>query len=130
MFTRITVHRTTIHALLERVADAGLSERSCRQCAWLLKREHLLWTFLDHKDVEPTNNRAERRVRRGVLMRKKTFGTDSVHGSRFVERILTATGCLDGCLHGPLGWTAHAVSAATTQLNAYNLGTETIMASA
>lgn len=94
MFTRITVHRTTIHALLERVADAGLSERSCRQCAWLLKREHLLWTFLDHKDVEPTNNRAERRVRRGVLMRKKTFGTDSVHGSRFVERILTATGCL------------------------------------
>ncbi|MBK6770255.1 MAG: IS66 family transposase [Ardenticatenales bacterium] len=94
MTKRITVHRATIHALLERVADAGLAERSCRQSAWLLKREPLLWTFLNHEDVEPTNNLAERRVRRGVLMRKKTFGTDSVHGSRFVERILTATGCL------------------------------------
>ena len=27
-------------------------------------------------------------------MSKNSFGTDSVHGSRFVERILTATGCL------------------------------------
>lgn len=94
MIKRITAHRATTHALLERVADAGLAERSCRQSAWLLKREHLLWSFLDHETVEPTNNVAERRVRRGVLMRKKTFGTDSVHGSRFVERILTATGCL------------------------------------
>lgn len=94
MVRRVTVHRATIRELLQRLADAGLSERSRRQCAWLLKRERLLWTFLAHQDVEPTNNLAERRVRRGVLMRKKSFGTDSVHGSRFVERILTATGCL------------------------------------
>jgi len=94
MVRRINVHRATIRELLQKVADAGLSERSRRQCAWLLRREHHLWTFLDHEDVEPTNNLAERRVRRGVLMRKKSFGTDSVHGSRFVERILTATGCL------------------------------------
>jgi transposase len=39
--------------------------------------------------VEPTNNRAERALRRGVLWRKTSYGTQSERGSRFVERILT-----------------------------------------
>ena len=39
--------------------------------------------------VEPTNNRAERIVRRGVLWRKGSFGTQSERGARYVERILT-----------------------------------------
>ncbi len=39
--------------------------------------------------VEPTNNAAERALRRAVLWRRKSFGTQSETGSRFVERILT-----------------------------------------
>jgi transposase len=39
--------------------------------------------------VEPTNNAAERALRRAVLWRRTSFGTQSVAGSRFVERILT-----------------------------------------
>lgn len=39
--------------------------------------------------VEPTNNAGERILRPGVLWRKRSFGTDSPKGSRFVERILT-----------------------------------------
>ena len=39
--------------------------------------------------MEPTNNAAERAVRHAVCWRKTSYGTDSVRGSRFVERILT-----------------------------------------
>ena len=39
--------------------------------------------------VEPTNNHAERLLRRGVLWRKNAFGSHSEAGCRFVERMLT-----------------------------------------
>lgn len=55
----------------------------------ILKLEAALWTFVHHPGIEPTNNFAERCVRHAVLWRKGSFGTDSVQGSRFVERILT-----------------------------------------
>ena len=58
-------------------------------CANLLKIEPALWTFVREEDVEPTNNDAERALRRAVLWRRKSFGTQSEKGSRFVERILT-----------------------------------------
>ena len=48
-----------------------------------------LWTFLDESDVEPTNNRAERAIRFGVLWRKRSLGTQSEKGNRWVERILS-----------------------------------------
>jgi transposase len=48
-----------------------------------------LWTFLDESDVEPTNNRAERALRFGVLWRKRSYGTQSEKGNRWVERILS-----------------------------------------
>ena len=49
-----------------------------------------MWAFVRAEGVEPTNNAAERALRRAVLWRKKSFGTQSAEGSRFVERILTA----------------------------------------
>jgi len=48
-----------------------------------------LWTFVREQGVEPTNNDAERPLRRAVLWRRKSFGTRRESGSRFVERILT-----------------------------------------
>lgn len=59
-------------------------------CRDILKREVALWTFIDVPGVEPTNNDAERPLRRAVLWRRRSFGTQSEAGSRFVERILTA----------------------------------------
>ena len=38
--------------------------------------------------VEPTNNGAERPLRRAVLWRRRSFWTQSAEGSRFVERTL------------------------------------------
>jgi transposase len=59
---------------------------TCRQLRML---EASLWTFICGEEVEPTNNKAERALRRAVLWRRKSFGTQSEGGSRFVERILT-----------------------------------------
>jgi hypothetical protein len=48
-----------------------------------------LWVFLNHQGVEPTNNRAERALRFEVLWRKRSLGTQSEKGNRWVERILS-----------------------------------------
>lgn len=58
-------------------------------CSNILKLELSLWTFAGVEGVEPTNNQAERALRRAVMWRRKSFGTQSATGSRFVERILT-----------------------------------------
>jgi transposase len=58
-------------------------------CKELLGHEEWLWTFGGNEGVEPTNNEAEQAERHGVLLRKTSGGTDSPHGSRFVERVLT-----------------------------------------
>lgn len=58
-------------------------------CSGILKLEVSLWTFSQIEGVEPTNNQAERALRRAVIWRRKSFGTQSETGSRFVERVLT-----------------------------------------
>ena len=63
--------------------DAGKLARQ------ILRELDSLWVFLDHPGVEPTNNRAERALRFGVLWRKRSLGTQSEKGSRWVERILS-----------------------------------------
>lgn len=63
--------------------DAG---RLARQ---VLREIDNLWVFLEHKGVEPTNNRAERALRFAVLWRKRSLGTQSAKGNRWVERILS-----------------------------------------
>jgi transposase len=56
----------------------------------LRKREAAWWTFVWEPGVEPPNNCAERPLRRAVLGRRRSFGTQSAAGSQFVERIRTA----------------------------------------
>ena len=57
----------------------------------ILQWEKCLWTFVDVPGLEPTNNFGERCIRHAVMYRKTSFGTRSEEGSRFVERIFTAT---------------------------------------
>jgi transposase len=59
-------------------------------CERLAKQQASLWTFAVEPGVEPTNNTAERILRRAVLWRRRSFGCNSADGCRFVERILTA----------------------------------------
>jgi transposase len=48
-----------------------------------------MWVFLDEEGVTPTNNHAERVLRFAVLWRKRSLGTKSDKGDRWVERILS-----------------------------------------
>jgi transposase len=48
-----------------------------------------LFTFLTEEGVEPTNNFGERMLRFAVLWRKRSQGTKSDKGNRWVERILS-----------------------------------------
>ena len=67
----------------DRPDDAGRFARR------LLREMDSLWVFLVQHGVEPTNNRAERALRFGVLWRKRSHGTASEKGNRWVERILS-----------------------------------------
>jgi transposase len=63
--------------------DAGRLSRE------ILREIDTLWVFLDEAGVEPTNNRAERALRFAVLWRKRSNGTQSEKGNRWVERMLS-----------------------------------------
>jgi len=69
---------------------AGADAKARGTCRKLRKREAALWTFVWEPGVEPTNNCAERPLRRAMLWRRRSFGTQSAAGSQFVARILTA----------------------------------------
>ena len=58
-------------------------------CQELYDHREWLWTYVEHDGIEPTNNSSERALRHGVIWRKLSFGTQSDHGSRFVETMLT-----------------------------------------
>lgn len=63
--------------------DAGRLARS------MARKMESLWLFLDEDGVEPTNNHSERALRFAVLWRKRSNGTQSDKGDRWVERILS-----------------------------------------
>ena len=64
--------------------------KTAATCFEILKVEEGLWTFARVQGIEPTNNAAERALRFAVIWRRISGGTDSEHGSRFVERTLRA----------------------------------------
>ena len=69
-----------------RDSDDGVLARFCERLASGFLS---LWTFAMEEGVEPTNNEAERVLRRAVVWRRRSFGCHSAEGCRFVERILT-----------------------------------------
>lgn len=68
--------------------------KTAGSCAHILNLEMALWTFVLTEGVDPTNNFGERTIRKAVLWRKTSFGTQSEEGSRFAERILTVAATL------------------------------------
>jgi transposase len=82
--------RREVEALLQLAVALVDQTKTQATCKNILKRKVALWMFVEHEGVEPTNNAAERALRRGVIWRRRSFGTQSQTGSRFVERILTA----------------------------------------
>lgn len=81
-----------LEQMLRGVLEAGV-DCACGKTATFCENVLLLWPavwrFVWSEGVEPTNNHAERVLRRGVLWRKNAFGCQSEQGCRFVERMLT-----------------------------------------
>ncbi|WP_420906092.1 hypothetical protein [Candidatus Magnetaquiglobus chichijimensis] len=73
------------------VSGSAFREASQETGNLILSVAQALWTFIRIPGVEPTNNAEERAVRHGVLWRKGSFGSDSLAGSRFAERIMTVS---------------------------------------
>ena len=70
-----------------------------------------LWTFKSTEGMEPTNNMAERDLRKLVLWRKKSYGTRSLRGIKFVERITSVVETLKKNERSPLKFLESALLA-------------------
>jgi transposase len=72
-------------------ASKRARNKRCRGMARnLYKAWPALWSFANHKGVEPTNNHAERALRGAVIYRKLSLGSQSAGGERRIERLLSA----------------------------------------
>jgi transposase len=81
-------------------------------CSDLLGRWDSLWTFCRVAGVEPTNNAAERALRPAVLWRKRSQGTRTDAGSRYVGLILSVVTTCRQQGRNVLGYLAEALAAA------------------
>ena len=77
----------------------------------LLKRFNVLFTFIFHERVEPTNNIAERGIRPAVQWRKICFGNRSDNGAVITSRLLTITRTCWFQNRNPLEFLVEAISA-------------------
>jgi transposase len=84
----------------------------------LLRQWDRLWTYLEHETAVPTNNEAERAIRKAVLWRKVSLGVESEHGARFVERMLTLAGTARKRGIDLLEWLAQAMTASLAKASA------------
>jgi transposase len=91
----------------------GADAKAQGTCRNLVKLAPALWTFVWEPGVDPTNNCAERPLRRAVLWRRRSFGTQSAAGSQFVERILTTVTTLRQQRRDVLDYLTAACAAAT-----------------
>jgi transposase len=80
-----------LKALLRRGSKGKRHKHTRRFSKNLLKVWPALWTFTEVAGVEPTNNRAERALRGPVIHRKLSLGSQSEHGQRTTERLLSAS---------------------------------------
>jgi transposase len=85
---RVEPLRQKMHQTLEEGVALKIGKTS-GLCSHLLKREEAMWTFAKVPGLEPTNNLAERMLRPAVIWRKKSFGSDSIGGCVFAERMLS-----------------------------------------
>ncbi|MGI8801158.1 MAG: IS66 family transposase, partial [Solirubrobacteraceae bacterium] len=80
--------RQRLHDLLEKGSRCR-DPRTRRFTSGLLAHEQALWTFTNRHGVPATNNASERALRHAVMWRKTSYGTQTDHGDRAVERLLT-----------------------------------------
>jgi transposase len=101
--------RREVLALLARGAELGHALRG--RCREILRVAGALFTFVDVEGIGPTNNAAERAIRKAVLWRKGSYGTQSLGGRLFVGRILSVVATLRQQGRKVLGYLVEACEA-------------------
>ena len=85
----VTACLTRLRRYIERYRGLPAKNKAGAFARRLDKNFDALTLFLRVDGVEPTNNRAERSLRHGVVMRKISIGTSSEAGQRWIERALS-----------------------------------------
>jgi transposase len=101
--------RSEVLALLARGTELEHALRG--RCHEILRLADALFTFVEVEGVGPTNNAAERAIRKAVLWRKGSYGTQSLGGRRFVGRILSVVATLRQQGRKVLGYLVEACEA-------------------
>jgi transposase len=101
--------RAEVPALLAR--GAALGHALSGRCREILRLAGALFTFVEVEGVGPTNNAAERAIRKAVLWRKGSYGTQSLGGRLFVGRILSVVATLRQQGRKVLGYLVEACQA-------------------
>jgi len=102
--------RKRIELLLEEGRRCG-NKKTVGTCKHILKVKEALWAFIENEGVEPTNNLAEQIIRRIVIWRKTSFGTQSARGTLYLERIMTVVSTCKMQKRNVLDFITDAISA-------------------
>lgn len=119
---REQIQRGTFDGHFQRLSDQILDdlhagsqcehEKTAATCRRLSNQCASLFTFVHHEDVSPTNNAAEQALRKLVIFRKLSFGTERQTGSRNLSVILSVTETCRRLGQRPLEFINAAVQAA------------------
>jgi transposase len=109
---RIATIRRRMRRRLEAAAQNGRDKKARRFCRNVLRDFDDYFTFARAPGLEPTNNDAERGLRRAVITRKLTFGSRTTRGAQTTERLLTAAETCRRQDRGLFDYLAEAASAA------------------
>ena len=86
---RVAAMRAALEANADRLLATPRTGLEDRVRLWIAKQRDHLFTFLDHPEVDATNNLAERQLRPAVISRKLSCGNKTEAGARTWE-ILTS----------------------------------------
>lgn len=84
---KIRVVEKKMYSLLKKLRHESKLVQVRRIANNILKSFDMMWLFVDHEHIEPTNNFAERQIKHHVKYRKNSYHTWSDRGDRFIERI-------------------------------------------
>lgn len=100
--------------ILEALLDGSQCDHSktAETCRRLSNECSSLFVFVNHHGVSPTNNAAEQALRKSVIFRKLSFGTEANTGSRNLTVIMSVTETCRRLGRRPLDYITAAVDAA------------------
>lgn len=102
--------------------DHATTAETCRR---LSNECYSLFVFVHHRGVSPTNNSAEQALRKSVIFRKLSFGTEQKTGSRNLAVFMSVTETCRRLGQRPLDYLTAAVKAAFNHKPAPKLIPET-----